>query len=455
MFLPPRSSEWERVVVDRVGEMCGEECVSSFWSRLRFSVRSASSWEAVAVGDEDVRAFLGAAALSRRSIAYTTHLRCSCHHLCDDGGMERGWPRKRSHTILGSSLAFVIGATIMIFLHETAHAVTGALQGYHPTQLAFAVDYTPPPPTTAHVIALLAGPAFSLLSGVAGIVVDRFVTPFRDRPFWRLVWLWTLFASVQEGLGYLQITAILQTGDTAQAFDLLEASPTAYVIATVVGWAGLPLTAWAFSVPIRGLASSVDDKQDLTTWPWLIGTGGLLVLMTLYVLLSPVNDPATHRRRAGRRAVDRRLRTDVDDVPDQAVRRTPPAVHAMATGRRTDHTGSLRRAQPATDPGLVLAVTQPQPHRLPHRHARLRARPGQGPGSAPLLQVWITDPYHPDHLPPSVSSASPPIGRPRERPGRNRQASCQASRTASTTAAPLSPFVTTARATSSSGLTSS
>lgn len=207
--------------------------------------------------------------------------------------MDRDWPWKRSHTILGSSLAFVIGATIMILLHETTHAVTGALQGYHPTQLAFAVDYTPPPPTTPHVIALLAGPAFSLLSGVAGIVVDRFVTPFRDRPFWRLVWLWTLFASVQEGLGYLQITAILQAGDTAQAFDLLEAPPAAYVIATVVGWAGLPLTAWAFSVPIRALASSVDDKQDLATWPWLIGTGGLLVLMTLYVLLSPVNEPAT------------------------------------------------------------------------------------------------------------------------------------------------------------------
>lgn len=102
------------------------------------------------IGDGDVVVAVGGEgrprALRRSRIeptfdCYTTHLRCSCHHRCDDGGMEQGWPRKRSHTVFGSSLAFVIGATIMILLHETAHAATGALQSYHPTQLAFAVDY--------------------------------------------------------------------------------------------------------------------------------------------------------------------------------------------------------------------------------------------------------------------------------------------------------------------------
>lgn len=197
----------------------------------------------------------------------------------------------RRQIILGSSLGFVIGATIMIFLHETAHAVAAAVQGYHPTQIPFAVAYTPPPPVVPHVIVALAGPIFSVLSGLLGIVVDRFVVPFRARPFWRMVWLWTLFASVQEGLGYLQVTALLRAGDTAQALNLLEAPPIAYVIFTIVGWALLPVTAWLFAHRIRGLASSESDKSALAVWPWLIGTGGLLVLDTVYVLLSPVSEP--------------------------------------------------------------------------------------------------------------------------------------------------------------------
>ena len=200
---------------------------------------------------------------------------------------------KRSHVIIGTSLAFVIGATIMIGLHETSHAIAGALLGSHPIQLPFAVDYTPQLPTDAEIVALLAAPAFSLLSGAIGLVVDRLATPFCDRPFWRMVWLWTVFTSLQEGFGYLQITALLPAGDTAQAFNLLHAPPSAYVVASVVGWVCLPITAWAFSAPIRELASSVHDKHDLAVWPWLIGTGALLVLMTGYLMLSPTNDAAT------------------------------------------------------------------------------------------------------------------------------------------------------------------
>ncbi|MGC5617675.1 hypothetical protein [Georgenia sp. Z1491] len=207
--------------------------------------------------------------------------------------MDRARTVSRAHLILGTSLAFVIGTTIMVALHETSHAVVGALYGSRPTQLPFAVSFTPELSTNQAVVELLAGPAFSLLTGVAGVVVDRVYTPFRTRPFWRLVWLWTVFTSLQEAFGYLQVTAILDVGDTAQAFELLNAPPAAYVAATVVGWACLPLTAWAFSVPIRGLAATVQDRTDMTVWPWLIGTGGFLVLMAGYVLLAAVDDPAT------------------------------------------------------------------------------------------------------------------------------------------------------------------
>lgn len=196
----------------------------------------------------------------------------------------------RRHLILGSSLGLVIGATIMILLHESAHAVSGALAGSRPTQLPFAVDDTPALPVDADIVTTLAGPVFSLVSGLIGIVIDWIAVPLRERPFWRMVWLWFVFTSVQEGLGYLQITALFGAGDTAQALDLMNAPPLAYVLFTVVGWALLPVTAWLFAHRLRPLASSVSDKRSLAVWPWLIGTGSLLVLMGTYAALSPVND---------------------------------------------------------------------------------------------------------------------------------------------------------------------
>lgn len=207
-----------------------------------------------------------------------------------DTSRERPTASHRSRLSLGSALAFVIGATIMILLHETSHAVTGALLGFHPLQLPFGVDYTPAPPPELHVLTLLAGPAFSLVSGVIGVVVDRVVTPFRDRPFWRLVWLWTIFTSIQEGLGYLQVTALMPAGDTAQALTLLGAPTGVFIAVTVIGWLGLTVTAWLFAAPIRQLAASHRDRTDLAVWAWLIGTGALLVLMTVYVVLSPIDD---------------------------------------------------------------------------------------------------------------------------------------------------------------------
>ncbi len=216
--------------------------------------------------------------------------------MCEDFNMDQTPPNSiasRKSIIVGSSVALVIGATLMILLHETAHAVTGMILGYaHPVQLPFAVDHGPDISDRDHIIALLAGPAFSLGSGVVGVVIDRIVTPFLTRPFWRMVWLWTIFTSIQEGLGYLQISGILQAGDTAQAFALLDAEPIAYILATTLGWICLPLTAWLFAIAIRPMSATLGDKRNLAVWPWMIGTGVLLVLMATYVLLSASFDPS-------------------------------------------------------------------------------------------------------------------------------------------------------------------
>lgn len=184
-------------------------------------------------------------------------------------------------------VAFVTGATIMILLHESSHAVTGALLGYQPTQLPFAVTFTPDQPPMAAAVTAFTGPVFSLVTGLIGVVIDRLVQPFENRPYWRLVWLWTVFASLQEGFGYFLITGIAPAGDTAQAFTLWALPTWTFYAAAAFGVGGQFLTAWLFAPPVSRLSATLSDKRAIAVWTWAWGTPVVLVLMVAYVLLSP------------------------------------------------------------------------------------------------------------------------------------------------------------------------
>ncbi|GAA3703414.1 hypothetical protein GCM10022204_20790 [Microlunatus aurantiacus] len=193
----------------------------------------------------------------------------------------------RGTLIRNGVVAFVTGATIMILLHETSHAVAGALQGYGPTQLPFAVGYTPEPPAGAAALTAIAGPLFSIVSGLLLYGIDRVVRPLRARPYWRLVWLWTVFASLQEGFGYFMIAGLVPAGDTARAFTLWGLPTWMFFAATAFGVGGLFLTARLFADPVIELSSSITDRRAISVWPWLYGTIGLVLLMGLYVVASP------------------------------------------------------------------------------------------------------------------------------------------------------------------------
>ena len=182
----------------------------------------------------------------------------------------------RTTLIRHGSAAFVTGATIMILLHETSHAVAGALLGYGVVQLPFAVSYEPDPAAADAALTAIAGPLFSIVSGFVLYAVDRIVRPFRQRPYWRLVWLWTVFASLQEGFGYFLIAGIAPAGDTARAFTLWGLPTWVFLAATAVGVGGLFLTARLFADPVIELSSSITDRRALSVWPWLYGTIGLV-----------------------------------------------------------------------------------------------------------------------------------------------------------------------------------
>jgi hypothetical protein len=196
-------------------------------------------------------------------------------------------PTGRGALIRNGVVAFLTGATLMILLHESSHAIAGVLLGYHPVQLPFAVSYVPNPAPSAAAITAITGPLFSLISGLLLFVVDRAFRPFNARPYWRLVWLWTIFASIQEGFGYFFIAGIATAGDTAQAFTIWTLPTWAFLVSTGIGIGGLFLTAWLFSTPVCELSASLSDKRAISVWPWVYGTMMFVVLMAGYVLLSP------------------------------------------------------------------------------------------------------------------------------------------------------------------------
>lgn len=212
-----------------------------------------------------------------------------CHSFSmsrQDEAAAAGRSQRPSLALVGS-VAFTIGASVMILLHEASHAVAGLVLGHHPLQLPFAVDYRPALNSAAQGVTAITGPLFSLVSGMIGVVIDRTVRPLRSRPFARLVWLWLVFTSLQEGFGYFTIAALGDVGDTAVALHAWGAPDWAFVAAAVFGVGGQVLAAWLFSEPLRRMCRSVDDRRDLTVWAWLLGTGAMLALMTLYVLAAP------------------------------------------------------------------------------------------------------------------------------------------------------------------------
>ncbi|MGO2111732.1 MAG: hypothetical protein ACTH31_08970 [Pseudoclavibacter sp.] len=189
--------------------------------------------------------------------------------------------------IRSGTVAMLIGATVMIMLHETSHSVAGMLLGYGPVQLAFAVDYSPVPTPEHQAITAFTGPIFSLAFGIAGVIVDSVAKPLRSRPFWRLTWLWLVFTSLMEAIGYFMIAGVFQAGDTAVAFGIWDVPVWGYIASFLLGTAGMFGIAWLFSRPMMEITHSRREMLAITTWSWMSGTVAFILLSILYFVVSP------------------------------------------------------------------------------------------------------------------------------------------------------------------------
>lgn len=192
--------------------------------------------------------------------------------------------------LLNNLVAALIASALMIFVHELAHLVTGFALGHASVLYPFGVIDLGTPPEGDQVVMLLAGPAFSLVTGV----LLQLWTPLRGRAdFLHLVWLWFAFTSVQEGIMYLCLTPF-GAGDTGQAAQLLGLPVPLQFVALAVGVGGMFLNARAFAPHMARHAG--DDprlRNGMTLFPWLYGMIVSMLLSILYLAISPAELPAS------------------------------------------------------------------------------------------------------------------------------------------------------------------
>src|SRR2546421_12242750 len=136
---------------------------------------------------------------------------------------------QRYDRLVNSTVAFVGALFLSVTLHEFAHGLTALAFGVTPTVCAGHEPHAALSPGREAVVAL-AGPLFSLLSGLIVLLAPR-----RGRGFWRLFMVWFGVLSVQGFFGYLITGPFLPYGDIGPACLLLHAAGVAYVGAFVVG----------------------------------------------------------------------------------------------------------------------------------------------------------------------------------------------------------------------------
>ena len=139
---------------------------------------------------------------------------------------------QRYDRLVNSTVAFVGALFLSITLHELAHRLTALAFGVKPTVYA-AYETHPPLSSGREAVVAVAGPLFSLVSGLIALLVPR-----RGRGFWRLFTIWFGVLSIQSFFGYLMTGPFVPYGDIGHAFRLLHAPGVAYVAVFGVGVLG-------------------------------------------------------------------------------------------------------------------------------------------------------------------------------------------------------------------------
>lgn len=192
--------------------------------------------------------------------------------------------------LITSTVAFILAGMFVITIHEISHLIMSLSLGV--PAILYPNFVVQPDQTQDWQIILTAGtgPLFSMISGLLIIWLIKDWLKGNAKTFTKLLVLWFGFLSAEVGFGYFFIAPLVPTGDTGEVLALLHANWLIYAIVFALGVAG-----FLFLLPrvlAARLSSFAHDKSSffqLTMFPWLIGTGVLLVIYTLSITVTSLN----------------------------------------------------------------------------------------------------------------------------------------------------------------------
>lgn len=193
-------------------------------------------------------------------------------------------------TILWNNLvALLLGAALMVLLHELVHFVTGIAIGYRSTIYSYGVTHDGNPTRGAIALMAISAPIFSL---VVGFAMALWQPLRRVGGFAQLLWLWLAFASAQEGVTYFVI-APFGAGDTATFVREMGWPGWTTIVLCFAGVGGMFGTARLFATSVkRHAGENINTMRCMAWYPWLlslpfaIGTG-LLYTAVAKMALTP------------------------------------------------------------------------------------------------------------------------------------------------------------------------
>lgn len=183
--------------------------------------------------------------------------------------------KSKRQLLYNSTLGFVLAGLIATTLHEVAHFATAIIANGGAILTPANVGLSDTATTNQQIMVAMAGPLFSLISGLLIIYLAK----NWGKGFGRLFWLWLGYLSAQIGFGYFLVCSFAHGGDTGQALSLLNANWLVYAAMTAVGAVGtyfvLPKL---FSLHTSGYVKNKKEFFQLGMYPWLIGTFILIII---------------------------------------------------------------------------------------------------------------------------------------------------------------------------------
>ncbi len=147
----------------------------------------------------------------------------------------------RKKLVITSAMAYAGAFLITTILHELAHFVVALLWDRAPTLFHNAVHSSSDASTVAKVTGSLAGPLFSLVQGLAFVLLERRLR--RADPVLRLMLVWLAFHGLMNATGYLFTTAFVPDADMGSAARALGIPTLGLIVCSGLGFWSIRLGA--------------------------------------------------------------------------------------------------------------------------------------------------------------------------------------------------------------------